>query len=583
MGYCARTLLVVIILVALSCTLLHTLGAAEDLEVFAGQDRTSRVRVPVLFNDVRLVSPDPPDPTKEYNFSWDFDIQKDSNLDGVFDNDAESNEMYTEWTYWYPGTFTVTLTVDDGELEDKDTLLVMVLPNTPPEIVANETEIVRIGEEHTFYADAIDDVDQPHLLRWYWDFDDGSKSNDPPPVTHTFNVEGVYQVQIRVTDTDNMYTEHTLVLHVVENLISSTVNVLEGETLKGEFMITGAITSDVTLELVEVQFDLGEWHAAEGVLDWSYLMDTTQLDQREHTLSVRAWEGETPHDLLSISFKVDNPPFIDIVHPVRDLILNGTLVASGTAWDDGWLDSVEARVDTDQWSAVNGTREWTFIIDTFYLDHGNHTLSLRGRDKGQYSEVFTVQFYVDQVPTVLIHETRVWTVTEAGLISKGTFWNDGTESLVEIRVDGGVWSRAIYGPQFPPPDSWQFEFNTTGLASGGHVLEARAYDGYQFSPIVSTMFHVNRPPEVELDPEPEDIVITTQYTLSGEDWSVTIDVKDLDTGVHTVEVRAFDGEVYSDIVTTTFNKKEEEGPGFSAVIVGLALVGSTIIALFSRR
>ncbi|UCC93389.1 MAG: hypothetical protein JSW25_01595 [Thermoplasmata archaeon] len=205
-----------ILVVGLAIVVASEAAAADELEIFAGQDKTGRVNVPVQFNDAQIIKPDPPNPERTYTFSWDFDSDWDSNLDGIKDNDGQSFDRFTEWTFHKPGKFLVTLTVDDGVSTAKSTLFATIRENQPPEIFANESETVFREVEHMFYADAVDDNAQAHLLRWHWEFGDGTSSDDPPPVAHTFMATRVYEVKIRVTDPENAVAEHSILVSVTE-------------------------------------------------------------------------------------------------------------------------------------------------------------------------------------------------------------------------------------------------------------------------------------------------------------------------------------------------------------------------------
>ncbi len=109
-------LLILLLILGVTLVVTSEVWAADELEIFAGQDKIVRVNTPLEFNDAEIVKPNPLDPERTYTFSWDFDNQKDISLDNppIYDNDAESNERYTEWTYHLSGTFIVTLTVEDG-------------------------------------------------------------------------------------------------------------------------------------------------------------------------------------------------------------------------------------------------------------------------------------------------------------------------------------------------------------------------------------------------------------------------------------------------------------------------------------
>ncbi len=54
---------------------------------------------------------------------------------------------------------------------------------------------------------------------------------------------------------------------------------------------------------------------------------------------------------------------------------------------------------------------------------------------------------------------------------------DGNESIVrvEVRIDNGTWVQAT------GTTSWSYEWNTTNVKNGNHVIYARAYDGNNYS------------------------------------------------------------------------------------------------------
>jgi len=209
-------LLIILLFLGVTLVVATEVSAAEDLEIFAGQDKIVRVNTPLEFNDADIIKPNPLDEERTYTFSWDFDNKKDLNLDLIKDNDAESNERYTEWTYHLSGTYIVTLTVEDGFKTVKDTLKVTVNANTPPTITINDTQQAFKDVEHIFYGDATDDNALSHLLRWHWEFGDGESSDDAPAVRHTYGSVRNFQVKVRVTDPDNDYSEVTIYLDVIE-------------------------------------------------------------------------------------------------------------------------------------------------------------------------------------------------------------------------------------------------------------------------------------------------------------------------------------------------------------------------------
>ena len=64
---------------------------------------------------------------------------------------------------------------------------------------------------------------------------------------------------------------------------------------------------------------------------------------------------------------------------------------------------------------------------------------------------------------------------------------DGNESIirVEIRIDNGSWINAT------GTTSWQYEWNTSHVNNGNHVIYARAYDGSNYSSLSYIIVEVN--------------------------------------------------------------------------------------------
>jgi hypothetical protein len=62
---------------------------------------------------------------------------------------------------------------------------------------------------------------------------------------------------------------------------------------------------------------------------------------------------------------------------------------------------------------------------------------------------------------------------------------DGNVQKVQVRIDNGPWLHA-YGT-----NTWSYVFDTTGIANGKHTIQARSYDGSNYSSVTSVDFEVN--------------------------------------------------------------------------------------------
>ena len=127
---------------------------------------------------------------------WDWDG------DGTYDE--------TGWTAYHawddPGTYNVQLRVtdDEGLTDELDEPLEVIVENNPPYAVATVAkDILDIDEPVTFDGSYSYDTDcgNQEIVLYEWDWDgDGIYEETGDIVSHSFSVEDVYYVQLRVTD-----------------------------------------------------------------------------------------------------------------------------------------------------------------------------------------------------------------------------------------------------------------------------------------------------------------------------------------------------------------------------------------------
>ena len=58
---------------------------------------------------------------------------------------------------------------------------------------------------------------------------------------------------------------------------------------------------------VELSLDRVEWEVATGSGSWSYLADTEEYGEGDHTVYVRAFDGEDYSDVVSLDFSIGDP------------------------------------------------------------------------------------------------------------------------------------------------------------------------------------------------------------------------------------------------------------------------------------
>lgn len=75
----------------------------------------------------------------------------------------------------------------------------------------------------------------------------------------------------------------------------------ELHNVTGPLWINGTASDDDNIIEVQISIDGGEWQAVDGTSEWNYLLDTDALTEGNHTIRVRAYNGEhysTPDELV---------------------------------------------------------------------------------------------------------------------------------------------------------------------------------------------------------------------------------------------------------------------------------------------
>ena len=172
-------------------------------------------------------------------YSWDFDG------DGTTD---QAGVDLTSVTHAYPddGTYTLTLTVDDGNGETATRTLDVEISNVDPTIVdlTGDTS----GEEGAAFAydaTATDPADAP--LADAWDFGDGGATSGDglASVQHVYTTAGTYTLALTVSDGDGGSDTESLTVVVVEPNQTPVIASLTGDT-NGVAGSSFAFTADAT-------------------------------------------------------------------------------------------------------------------------------------------------------------------------------------------------------------------------------------------------------------------------------------------------------------------------------------------------
>jgi len=123
--------------------------------------------------------------------------------DGNTSTSADPSHIYT-----LEGSYSVTLTVTDNEGATGTNVTTATISsgstNIPPVSTPNGPYTGQVGSAISFSSAGINDPDGS-IVSGFWDFGDGTTSTTANP-THVYSAEGVYTVELSVTDNDGATT-----------------------------------------------------------------------------------------------------------------------------------------------------------------------------------------------------------------------------------------------------------------------------------------------------------------------------------------------------------------------------------------
>ena len=268
---------------------------------------------------------------------------------------------------------------------------------------------------YSFSTSAADPDGDKIKYGWDWDGDDSVDewtvlydSGSTCSISHSWSSAGTYDVKVKAKDDDGHRSGWSPIQTVIIKMPPSenqppTINITspsDGETVSGKINITGSASDDKSVKNVEVRIDDGSPDDAIGTTSWSYSWNTTTVENGNHSIYARGYDGEGYFSIASVTVKVwnDHPPIVNITFPVNNSKINGTITITGIATDpDGneTLREVKVKIDEGEWQLADGTTNWTYEWDSTTADNGKHIISVRAWDGKKYSNEISISVIVD--------------------------------------------------------------------------------------------------------------------------------------------------------------------------------------------
>lgn len=262
------------------------------------------------------------------------------------------------------------------------------------------------------------------------------------------------------------------------------------------------------IRAVEVRANTGTWKMATGTASWT---TSVSLKQGSNLIEARSWDyagNPSVVDSISVVYNppVNNPPVASFtVSPsTGNVTMTFTVDASSSSDPEDPVSVLEVRWDWEDNGIWDTTWSTTKTATQKYTEEGTYTITLQVRDTGGMTDETSEQVIVEALippqnepPTCGIMDPISGTEISGTYAIEGTASDaDGNVQIVEIKIDGGPWI-ATEGTS-----SWTHIWNTSLVDDGQHTIQARSFDGEDYSGLVSMTVLVDNaepPPDGQQD------------------------------------------------------------------------------------
>ena len=360
----------------------------------------------------------------------------------------------TSHVYLDDGTYTVSLTCNDGDGGSAVTNINVVIANGAPSV---QITGLNLTDEGTLVAlgSTVSDPGVLDTFTFSWDFADGSAGAFTPNTTHRFADNGVYAVLLSVRDNGGAVSQATLVV-VVRNVAPSVTAEAAGEFVEGAALgFSSLVTDPGTADTFTYV-----WLFGDGGVSSLGAPAHTFVDEGSYLVSLTVTDDDGGFSTANFTVAVGNAiPRLTLAPEDLAAVEGSDTRFFVTVLDAGVLDRLTVTLSFGDGTAdvVYNASEATSALSHRFLNEGTFIVAVRVADGDDGFNQTAVAFTVLNVAPTLFVEASEYLVDENATVTlNATATDPGASDVLTI--------------------SWQFSEDPAG-ASGASVTRRYAQDG----------------------------------------------------------------------------------------------------------
>jgi len=272
------------------------------------------------------------------------------------------------------------------------------------------------------------------------------------------------------------------------------------------------------------------------------LMDSIQMPLDNNMRFTFTDKSGNSSDVSLWLFNIDQAmdiPTVQVILPQEDEVITNDFIVSGVMFDDDGVKNYQWRIDSKPWVTEDAEYGFSIPVALSTLTDNEHTVTVVAEDiYGVKSNPVTRKFRVSLTePTGTMTYPLYDTVLKEGVELKGSAFDRNGIKEVRASIDNGNTFNVVKGNFGTASETiqWTYQFNTTILKDGPHVVFIRVLDRYEVPATYAFMINVdNTKPEIILDNPGDGSISVGNISVMGR-------VLDPNLKEASIELRSLDG------------------------------------------